>query len=623
MGKRRKDCYGARCIVRLIMEKRLGIVEQITTMQDMRLPLHSLIGLAIVSLAVSGVSRLRAADEGPPLSSEPSAARPALTEITLGGRALPVTLKAQGEDSGTSDYQGLSLLPGDLPLTISLGTAPPGKPSVVQIRTRLEGRENEMQDHDSQMYLILRFLDHKNARIGTASFIRAGKSLGWGGLPQNSRWHRHVEEAIVPERAARLKILLVSGGAPQTTGFWAIRQLRLAALAPGAETPAWTPLFQLNALVGTSLESQRGQPDGWEREGPGASTARVYSYRKETSDVEPLLALIDTHPQNTGGWLQSSSTAVPVVPGQRLRLETEEMYSIGRGLDAVVSFHALPVGDYVFRAWATDELGRPTGPSLRMPVEVHPPFYSTLWFRLLGAGVGVAVLLTGVQYTEWRKMQRELQRLNQLRAVEAERTRLARDIHDEMGSRFTQISLLAGRALRLAPADEAVREPIQSISDAVKELASALEEIVWAANPAQDLLEGFSNFLSQYSSNVLRNAGLSCRLEIPTLLPAHTLPGGLRHRLMMAVKEALNNTLKHAHATEVVVRLELDGPILRVTVSDNGSGFDSGTVKHGNGLDQSVRRMEEVGGTCVVESQPAGGTQVRLAVPLPAPEVQP
>jgi signal transduction histidine kinase len=623
MGRRRKDCYDRGDIARLIAEKRLGIMEQITTMQDVRLPLHFLIGLAIVSLAVSGVSRLRAADEGPSLSSEPSVARPALTGITLGGRALPVTLKAQGEDSGTSDYQGLSLLPGDLPLTISLGTAPPGKPSVVQIRTRLEGQENEMQDHDSQMYLILRFLDDKNARIGTASFIRVGKSPGWGGLPQNSRWHRHVEEAIVPERTARVKILLVSGGAPQTTGFWAIRQLRLATLAPGAETPAWTPLFQLNALVGTSLESQRGQPDGWEREGPGASTSRVYSYRKETGDVEPLLALIDTHPQSTGGWLQSSSTAVPVVPGQRLRLETEEMYSIGRGLDAAVSFHALPVGDYVFRAWATDELGRPTGPSLRLPVEVRPPFYSTLWFRLLGAGVGIAVLLTGVQYTEWRKMQRELQRLNQLRAVEAERTRLARDIHDEMGSRFTQISLLAGRALRLAPADEAAREPIQSISGAVKELASALEEIVWAANPAQDLLEGFSNFLSQYSSTVLRNAGLRCRLEIPTLLPAHTLPGGLRHRLMMAVKEALNNTLKHAHATEVVVRLELDGPILRVTVSDNGGGFDPGTVKHGNGLDQSVRRMEEVGGTCVVESRPAGGTQVRLAVPLPAPEVQP
>jgi len=101
MGRRRKDCYDRGDIARLIAEKRLGIMEQITTMQDVRLPLHFLIGLAIVSLAVSGVSRLRAADEGPPLSSEPSVARPALTGITLGGRALPVTLKAQGEDSGT------------------------------------------------------------------------------------------------------------------------------------------------------------------------------------------------------------------------------------------------------------------------------------------------------------------------------------------------------------------------------------------------------------------------------------------------------------------------------------------------------------------------------------------
>ena len=200
---------------------------------------------------------------------------------------------------------------------------------------------------------------------------------------------------------------------------------------------------------------------------------------------------------------------------------------------------------------------------------------------------------------------------------------MARDIHDEMGARFTQISLLAGRALKSAPADEAVREPIRHINGAVKELAAALEEIVWAANPSHDSLEGFSNYLSQYTVAVLRDAGLRCRLDIPTLLPTRTLPSGLRHRLMMVVKEALNNALKHAHAAEVRVQLELDGERLHVTVADNGSGFDLATVKRGNGLDHSVRRMEEVGGGCVVDSKPGAGTHVRLIVPLPATEVEP
>ena len=603
-----------------LRKNRLGMMVRITTMRVVRMSLSSLVWLVPICLAGGGVLRLVAAEE-----KAPFAARPALTEIVLDGRTIPVTKNATDDNLPETSYQGISLRPQEFPLNIVVTTAHPGTPPVVRLRTRLEGWENEWRDHDGQMYIVLRFLDDNRRAISSESFVRKGDSPGWGGLPQNSRWHRHVDEIVVPERSSWVQILLVSGGNPRTTGFWAVRRLHLTAQAPGGGTTAGTPIYQLEQLRGSGLESPQGDPAKWLRDGTGLNIPRLHAHVNEAGALEPLLALVDVDPGDTGGWLQPNlkSVTAPVVPGQRLRLESEEMYSIGRGHDVEVSFHALPVGNYVFRAWAADELGRPTGPSLRLPVEVRPPFYSTLWFRLLGAGIGVAVLLTGVQYSEWRKMQRELQRLNQLRAVEEERTRLARDIHDEMGSRFTQISLLAGRALRLAPADEAAREPIQSISGAVKELASALEEIVWAANPAQDLLEGFSNFLSQYSSTVLRNAGLRCRLDIPTLLPAHTLPGGLRHRLMMAVKEALNNTLKHAHATEVVVRLELDGPILRVTVSDNGGGFDPGTVKHGNGLDQSVRRMEEVGGTCVVESRPAGGTQVRLAVPLPAPEVQP
>ena len=89
---------------------------------------------------------------------------------------------------------------------------------------------------------------------------------------------------------------------------------------------------------------------------------------------------------------------------------------------------------------------------------------------------------------------------------------------------------------------------------------------------------------------------------------------------MMAVKEALNNALKHATATEVQVQLELTGQRLLVTVADNGCGFDPATVHRGHGLDQVARRMEEAGGTCAVESQPGGGTRVRLDVLLPAAE---
>jgi signal transduction histidine kinase len=589
--------------------------KRMTTMGVVPSPFSSRVWLVAFCAGAIGVARLFAAEETARYS-----ARPALAEIVLGGRTVPVTEVAPGGNIGDTDYRGLSLLPGEFPLTLGLSTAPPGNPPVVRLRSRLEGWQDEWQDHESQMWLVLRFLDGNNRAVSSAAFIRKGESPGWGGLPQNSRLHRRTDDAVVPERSNRVQVLLVSGGTPRTTGFWAVRRLLLTVRAPVEEATTAPPIFQLGPLRGTKLDSPQGIPNGWMRDGTSLSTPRLYSHVGEDGNVEPLLALIDVDPTNTGGWLQSAQTATPVVPGQRLRLECEEMHSIGRGGDAEVSFRALPVGNYVFRVWATDELGRPTGPSLRLPVEVRPPFYATHWFRLLGTGLVAAGLLGGVRYFTWRKMQREFQRLEQRRAVEEERTRMARDIHDEMGARFTQISLLAGRALKSAPADESVRDPIRSINSAVKELATALEEIVWAANPSHDSLEGFSNYLSQYAGGVLRDAGLRCRLDIPTLLPARKLSSGLRHRLMMAVKEALNNALKHARATEVRVQLELAGPRLVVTVADNGCGFDPATAQRGNGLNHLARRMEEAGGECTVDSRPDAGTRVRLSVPLPVAE---
>lgn len=600
-------------VMRLALKIRLGMIVLITTMKAVRALFRSTALLAMIGMAGGSVSRLGAAEEKVRYS-----ARPELSEIVFGGRSIPVQENAQGDSTGEVSYTGISLLPGEFPLNFIVSTAPPGQPLIVRMRTRLEGWESEWRDHDSQMYLVLRFLDEENHAVSSESFIREGSSPGWGGLPQNSSWHRQVNEVDVPERSSRVQILLVSGGTPRTTGFWAVRQLRLTVRAAEAEATSGTQLYQLENLSGPGLDSPRGNPNGWLRDGTSLDVPILYAHAEEDGSLRPLLALLDANPANTGGWLQRPSAVMRVAPGQRLRLEVEEKYSIGRGRDAAVSFHTLPAGNYVFRAWATDELGRPTGPSLRLPVEVLPPFYATAWFRLLGAGLLTAALLGGVRYLSWRKMQLEMQRLERRRAVEEERTRLARDIHDEMGSRFTQISLLAGRALIAAPADESVREPIRNINGAVKELASALEEIVWAANPKHDTVEGFSNYLAQYTGAVLRDARLRCRLDIPTKLPERTLPSGVRHRLMMAVKEALNNALKHAHATEVSVRLALDGPRLLVTVSDNGRGFDPGTVKHGNGLDHLQRRMEEVGGTCGVEAQPAGGTRIRLTVPLPA-----
>ena len=114
----------------------------------------------------------------------------------------------------------------------------------------------------------------------------------------------------------------------------------------------------------------------------------------------------------------------------------------------------------------------------------------------------------------------------------------------------------------------------------------------------------------------LRDAGLRCRLDIPALLPAQTLPSGLRHRLMMVVKEVLTNVLRHARATEVRIRLALEGSTLIVTLRDDGCGMGEPGKSRRNGIANMHERMREIGGTCTIASTPGGGTTVELRLTL-------
>ena len=571
-------------------------------------------GLALVA-AVEG----RAAPEGVVLDP----ARSLTVRVVAGGRNLalePAWDQMAAGDERETVYRGITLTQGELPLELWLQPTPEGVPPWVRLRTRMEGREAEWQDHESMMWVVWRFLDEANRAVSSAAFARRGESPGWAGLPQQSRFTWRVDKATVPERACKVQLLLVSGGTPRTTGFWAVRRLRLSA-SEGANAPV--PRYQLEQLRGTPLDSPQGIPEGWTRDGTSLQTPRLYLHSGEEGKIEPMLALVDVDPTNTGGWLQAVRDATPVTPGQTLQVECEEMYSIGRGGEATVPFRTLPVGHYLFRAQATDELGRPTGPALRLPVEVRPPFYGLLWVRMVAAGLVLGASLAMVRYLTWRKVQRELQRLERRRAVEEERTRLARDIHDEMGARLTQISLLAARALRETAAAGPAEAPVRQIHGAVRELAAALDEIVWAADPVHDTLEGLAHYLSQYAGTVLREAGVRCRLEIPALLPPRMLSSGTRHRLMMAVKEAITNALKHAAASEVRLELALEGAdaaTLRITVADNGAGFVPTAVARGHGLDNLHSRLAELGGGCTLDSAPGAGTRVVLRLPLPATE---
>ena len=160
---------------------------------------------------------------------------------------------------------------------------------------------------------------------------------------------------------------------------------------------------------------------------------------------------------------------------------------------------------------------------------------------------------------------------------------------------------------------------LQEIDQRSRELVTALDEIVWAVNPKNDTVPSLARYFCQYAQNCLLPSGITCRLEVAPVLPATPVGAEQRHHLFLAFKEALHNILRHSGAKELRLEIGGDARTLLVTLADNGRGFVPGPAPEGaDGLGNMRARLERLGGSCVVTSEPGRGTTVVFHLPLSA-----
>jgi signal transduction histidine kinase len=258
-------------------------------------------------------------------------------------------------------------------------------------------------------------------------------------------------------------------------------------------------------------------------------------------------------------------------------------------------------------------------------VVIRRHFWQTWWF-ITAATVGAATaVIATVHLAEKRRLRRHLKRVEEERALEYERTRIAKDLHDEMGAKLCRISFLSEHASRNQIPAEELREQITSISDASRELLHSLDEIVWAVNPQNDTLEHVASYIGQYAQEYFQMTGIECELNIPTQVPAHPLSSQMRHHLFLATHEALTNVLKHSGATRADVSMVLSKAAFEIKISDNGKGLSPGQSKSngdrsatdlGDGLSNMRKRLADIGGVCAIDSAPGHGTNVKFVIPL-------
>jgi signal transduction histidine kinase len=202
------------------------------------------------------------------------------------------------------------------------------------------------------------------------------------------------------------------------------------------------------------------------------------------------------------------------------------------------------------------------------------------------------------------------------RAAEAERSRIARDLHDELGAGLTEVSLLASTGFSEFRGQKSGDDRFSTIAEKARALVSRLDVIVWAIDPTRNSLQSFADYVSSYANEFLAASGVVCRLKIPIECKAISLSGTARHNLFLAIKESLNNIIRHAGATEVELQLVQLDHRLEITVIDNGRGFERASAGDRHGLANIEHRLAALRGECRIESSPGKGTKIQLIVPL-------
>ncbi len=290
------------------------------------------------------------------------------------------------------------------------------------------------------------------------------------------------------------------------------------------------------------------------------------------------------------------------------------------------SYTSLPDGEYTLRIKAANADGVWNEAATTLRIRVRPPFWRTWWFLSLGV---IAVLGSTVSSTrfvlrrrletrlakERLEQQIERERLEKALELERERRRISQDIHDEVGAGLTKILMLSQSA------SENTAQPNKEISTTAQGVIDGMQEIIWSINPKNDTLQSLVAFIRSYGREFTHSAGMIFIFDTPEDLAATPLRTDVRRNVFLAVKEALNNAVKYSAATEIRVGLEIQPSVYIFTIADNGKGFVPDaerlpTVRGGNGLENMLLRMEEIGGSFCMESVLNEGTRIVLSVPI-------
>ncbi len=274
------------------------------------------------------------------------------------------------------------------------------------------------------------------------------------------------------------------------------------------------------------------------------------------------------------------------------------------GFNATYSF--LPPGKYKFNVYCENIDGVRSNEITSFTFIIKPPFWRTRWF--LSCLLFVVALIVYIVHTV---------RVNKLLAVEKIRTRVARDLHDDMGSTLSTINILSAMAKSKMNSDAVkTAEFISKISDNSQRMMEAMDDIVWSIKPSNDTMQRVVARMREFATNVLEAKEIEIDFVVDEQVFDAKLNMEARRDFFLVFKEAVNNAAKYSNASIISVEIGTQQKQLYFKVTDDGKGFNTTTADNGNGLGNMHKRAEAMQGKLSINSTLQKGTTVILTVPI-------
>ncbi|HRN80444.1 MAG TPA: two-component regulator propeller domain-containing protein [Ferruginibacter sp.] len=281
-----------------------------------------------------------------------------------------------------------------------------------------------------------------------------------------------------------------------------------------------------------------------------------------------------------------------------------------------VRYAGLSPGTYRLWVKASNNDGVWGEPKQLLKIIIEPPFWLTWWFKL-GAVISILSLTAmGVRYIIRKRVREKMRAMEMQQALNEERLRISRDMHDEMGTGLTKISLLSevARQSGNVAAGEKTLGMLQDITGTARGLTQKMGEIIWMLNPVNDTLDSLAAYLKEYVFLTTDGLHLDVMTDFPEQIPSVKLSHEKRRQLLLVTREALHNALKHSKATQLTFAMDVQPNGFQFLISDNGTGFESTEKKPVNGKHNGLKnmqwRMHQINGFFTVESETNKGTTI-------------